>query len=115
MKKLLWFLAIMVFTTSSAFAQLTSSSLTGTVAGPDGALIPGATVVLRSNGTATEVTTTTNDEGSFRFANLDVGAYTVTITADGFKTFKANNVKIEISKEFSLAARLEVGGLSEVR
>lgn len=49
MKKLLWFLAVTAFMASSAFAQLTSSTLTGTVAGPDG-LIPGATVYSGSDG-----------------------------------------------------------------
>ncbi|MGI8494764.1 MAG: carboxypeptidase regulatory-like domain-containing protein [Pyrinomonadaceae bacterium] len=114
MKKIFWFLAVTLVFASVAFAQLTSSSLTGTVASSDGALVPGATVVLRSNVTGTEVTVASNDAGEFRFSNLDIGAYTVTITASGFKTFVANNVKIEISKEFSLAARLEVGGVQEV-
>lgn len=114
MKKLFWFFAVMTISAVSAFAQLTSSSLTGTVASSDGALVPGATVVLRSNVTGTEVTVASNDAGEFRFSNLDIGAYTVTIKANGFKTFVANNVKIEISKEFSLAARLEVGGVQEV-
>lgn len=114
MKRVFWLLFVMAIAASSAFAQLTSSSLIGTVAGPDGALIPGATVVLKSNVTGTEVTTTSSSEGGFRFSNLDVGSYTVTVTADGFKTFNANNIKIEISKEFSLAARLEVGAVSAV-
>lgn len=114
MKKIFWFLCVIAIAASSAFAQLNSSSIIGTVAGPDGALIPGATVVLKSNVTGTEVTTTSNSEGSFRFSNLDVGSYTATITASGFKTFNANDIKVEVSKDFSVAARLEVGGISEV-
>lgn len=114
MKRFIWVLALSVFSVSFAVGQLTSSSLIGTVAGPDGGLIPGATVVLKSSVTGTEVTTTTNGDGGFRFSNLDVGTYNVNITAGGFKTFNANNIKIEVSKEFSLAARLEVGGVSEV-
>jgi hypothetical protein len=114
MKKIFWFFALVTLFSSVAFAQLTSSSLIGTVAGPDGALIPGATVTVKGNQTGKELTTTTNNEGSFRFANLDVGSYTVTITADGFKTFSASQIKIEISKDFTLAARLEVGGVEEV-
>lgn len=45
MKKIFWFLCITVMTVGSVFAQLNTSSIIGTVAGPDGALIPGATVV----------------------------------------------------------------------
>lgn len=114
MKKLFWLVALVAIATTSAFAQLNSSTLVGTVAGPDGALIPGATVVVKSNQTGTAVTTTTNGQGSFRVPNLDVGSYTVTITAQGFKTFSANEVKIEISKDYTLAAKLEIGDISAV-
>ncbi|MDQ3633515.1 MAG: carboxypeptidase-like regulatory domain-containing protein [Acidobacteriota bacterium] len=114
MKKLFWFLAVISITASSAFAQLTSSSLIGTVAGPDGGLVPGATVVLKSNVTGTEVTRISSAEGAFRFPNLDVGSYTVTITAEGFKTFSANDIKIEVNKDFNLAAGLEIGAIGEV-
>jgi hypothetical protein len=112
MKKMFWFLAVIAISVVSVFAQLTSSSLVGTVASPDG-LIPGATVVVRDNQTGNEVTTVTNEEGGFRVPNLDVGTYTVTITASGFKTFTAEQVKIDVSKDYTLAARLEVGGIQE--
>ncbi|MGI8468275.1 MAG: carboxypeptidase regulatory-like domain-containing protein [Pyrinomonadaceae bacterium] len=114
MKKILWLLAVITIATSSAFAQLTSSNLVGTVVGPDGGLIPGATVVVKGNQSGTAVTTTTNSSGEFNVPNLDVGNYTVTVTATGFKTFVANQVKIEVSKDYTLAARLEVGGVQEI-
>jgi len=112
MKRLFLVLALFVMSGSFAYAQLTSSALVGTVAGPDG-LVPGATVVVRDNKTGNEVTTVTNKEGSYRVPNLEVGTYTVTITAPGFKTFSAQEVKIDISKDYSLAARLDVGGVEE--
>ena len=114
MKKILWLLVVIVIAASSALAQLTSSNLIGTVAGPDGGLIPGATVVVKGDQSGTAITTTTSSAGEFKVPNLDIGTYTVTVTATGFKTFVANKVKIEISKDYSLAARLEVGDVTGV-
>ena len=106
MKKVLWFLAVLVFSTSSVFAQLTSSTLSGTVAGPGG-LVPGATVVVKDDATGKEVNTTSDSEGGFKVPNLEVGNYTVTVSASGFKTSVSNQVKIEVGKNFSLPVALE--------
>jgi hypothetical protein len=113
MKKIFWFLAVTLLTTGSAFAQLTSSTLNGTVASA-GELVPGATVTVRDNTTGREVTAVTNSEGAFRFPNLEGGTYTVTVTASGFKTSVSNDVRLEIGRDFSLPVALEVGGAEAV-
>ena len=79
---------------------------------PDGA-IPGATVVVRDNQTGKEKTVTANDAGTFEVSQLEFGVYTVRITAAGYKTFVANDVKIDAGREYPLNARLEVGAISE--
>ena len=50
-----------------AFAQGggATTSLSGTVTDTSGAIIPGATVVVKSNGTATEFSTVSNESGYF--------------------------------------------------
>ncbi len=113
MKRTFWFLAVIAIAATSVFAQLTSSTLSGTVAGPDG-LIPGATVVVRDNQTGNEVTVVTNSEGGFKVPNLAVGTYTVIVTASGFKTSTVNDVKVEVNRDFSLPVALELGAVSEV-
>lgn len=113
MKKVFCLLAVTVFMVNSAFAQLTSSTLSGTVASA-GQLVPGATVVVRDNATGRESTTVTESEGGFRFPNLEVGTYTVTVTATGFKTSVSNEVRIEVGRDFSLPVALEVGGAEAV-
>jgi hypothetical protein len=113
MKRIFWFLAVIVIGAIPVFAQLTSSTLSGTVSGPDG-LIPGASVVVKDSQTGKEVTVVTNSEGGFKVPNLQVGTYTVTVTASGFKTVTANNVKIEVNKDFALPVTLELGNVSEV-
>jgi hypothetical protein len=105
-------LMIAVFSAAAMFAQTTTGRLVGTVAGADGAVIPGATVVLTDDKTGKERTVTTNGEGSFAFSLLDYGSYSIKTTSKGFKT-SSTNVKIEVGQEYSLNVTLNVGEVSE--
>ncbi|MBI1764032.1 MAG: TonB-dependent receptor [Acidobacteria bacterium] len=96
----------------SAFAQTNTGRLVGTVAGPDG-VIPGATVKVTDNQTGKSRTVSTSGEGSFTVPQLEIGAYTVTVSANGFKTFTANQLKIDIGQEYSLNATLEIGSTQD--
>lgn len=103
-------LTIFIFS-AFAFAQTTTGRLLGTISGPDG-LLPGATVTITDNQTGRTQTTTANDSGAFSFERLSFGTYTVKITADGFKAYLANDVKIDANKEFTLNPILEVGDVN---
>ncbi len=52
---------------------ITTGSISGSVADPTGALIPGATVTATDLGTNHTVKTTTGKDGSFSFKDLEVG------------------------------------------
>ena len=93
-------------------AQATSGRLNGTVSGPDGVL-PNATVKVKDNKTGKEITATTKEDGSFLFPQLEFGSYTVTITVNGFKTYISNDVKIDVGRESTLSAALEIGSVQE--
>ncbi len=112
MKRLLISFLLAVVTALAAFGQGTTGRLSGTVSGPDGAL-PGATVTAVDNKTGKEITATTNSEGNFLFPPLEFGTYTVKITANGFKQYVANEVKIDVGREYSLNPALEVGNIQE--
>lgn len=112
MKKFILATLILCFFAVSMFAQSTVGRLIGTVSGPDG-LLPGATVTVVDNQTGRELTATTNDQGSYRFEQLTFGTYTVRITVSGFKTFVANDVKIDANRDYTLNSTLELGGVEE--
>ncbi|HWN08363.1 MAG TPA: carboxypeptidase regulatory-like domain-containing protein [Pyrinomonadaceae bacterium] len=96
----------------SAFSQGSTGTLTGTVSGPDG-VIPGATVTVTDTQTQKERTVLTSGEGSFSITQLEFGSYTVKITAQGFKTHTATDLKINAGQEYSLNTTLEIGSLQE--
>lgn len=93
-------------------AQNTTGRLSGTVSSSDGVL-PGATVTATDAGTGKAVTATTNGEGYFLFPSLEFGLYNVTISNEGFKTYLANDVKIDVGREYTLNTTLEIGSVSE--
>ena len=93
-------------------AQNTTGRIIGTVSAADGA-VPGAVVVVTDNQTKRERTVTATGDGTFEVPQLEFGTYTVTITAPGFKTFSAADVKIDAGREYPLKAQLEVGQVTE--
>jgi hypothetical protein len=103
-------LALCVFA-ASAFAQGTQGRLVGTVVGPDGN-IPGATVTAKDNQTGKEATVQASGDGSFSMP-LEVGTYTVTITAPGFKTFSSTALKIDAGRDYTLNPALQIGDIKE--
>jgi hypothetical protein len=111
MRKFLVSIVLALVCSTFAFAQ-TTGRLLGTVSGPDGVL-PGATVTATDNNTGRELTVVTGGDGSFIFPQLEFGTYTVRVTGSGFKTFIANEVKIDVGRDYSLRPVLEVGGVQE--
>jgi hypothetical protein len=91
----------------------TTTSVSGLVTDPQGASIPDATVKLVDKGTNQERSVKTNAEGRYAFSNLDPGVYTLTITADRFKTSVVTDIKADITKGATQDVVLEVGGVSE--
>lgn len=71
--------------TGSAWGQISTGSVLGTVKDPSGAVIPGATVVITNVNTQTTRTARTDQQGDYLFDLLQSGQYTVTVTAPGFK------------------------------
>lgn len=97
---------------ANILAQNTTGKIVGTVSAADGA-VSGATVVVTDNQTGKERTVTATGDGAFEVPQLEFGSYTVKITAAGFKTFTATDVKIDAGREYPLNAQLEVGQVTE--
>jgi hypothetical protein len=95
-------------------AQNTTGLLTGAVSDPSGAVIPGATVLLRNQQSGDERRTITNNDGFFSISGVQVGDYTVTITAQGFEKYKQTDIHFDAGDTRNLASiNLKVGASTE--
>jgi len=90
-----------------------NSSLAGVVVDAAGGVVPGATVTVRNNATASTFETVSNTAGAFSIPVLDPGTYTVTVALEGFKTAVINDVRLLAATPGSIRATVEVGSLSE--
>ncbi len=98
----------------SAFGQAVSSNIIGTVTDPGDASVPGVTAQLTDQGTGMSRTSTTGSEGIFRFTNLPPGTYTITVKAQGFKTYTAQGINLASSESRDLGRiRLTLGSITE--
>ncbi len=78
-------LTALIFVSSTAFAQLTTADILGTVADSTGAIIPGANVTVLNVDTHDKRTAQSNASGDYSFNLLQPGHYSVTVQATGFK------------------------------
>src|SRR3954468_4031080 len=99
---------------SYAYAQgATSQTLSGTIVDTSGAVIPGADIVAKHNGTGVVSNAVSNSEGLFSIPSLPIGTYVVTATLQGLKQVVINNAVITSAQPASVKATLEVGGVTE--
>ena len=107
-------LLVLLFCGGLAYGQGSgASSLSGLVMDSGGGVIPGATVVIKSNSVTTSFDTVTNGRGAFSVPALDPGVYTVTVSLVGFKTAVITNVRLLPATPADVRVTLEVGGLEE--
>jgi hypothetical protein len=79
------------------------ATLTGTVLGVDGGVVPGAKVVLDGPGADDRQTLVSGDDGSFQFANVRPGvSWRVTISATSFGDWTSNPITLSAGQHFIL-------------
>ncbi|MGH9517091.1 MAG: carboxypeptidase regulatory-like domain-containing protein [Terriglobales bacterium] len=100
------------FTPALLLAQDTAQ-ITGTVTDPSGAAVPTAQVTVTSVAQGTAHTVTANSSGDFLFAALPVGAYNLTVTAQGFKKYEARGIVLNVGEKARTDVKLDVGATSE--
>jgi hypothetical protein len=93
----------------NALGQTSRGTVSGTVYDSAGAVIGGAKVELKNNGTGVIRITQTNGVGIYRFDAVDLGSYSLKIDMNGFKQFAVTDLGIEANRTATIDATLEVG------
>ena len=105
-RKLSFLLLLLCILVTTAFSQVTTSSMSGRIADAEGAVI-GATVVATHTPSGTTYGTITNKEGRFNLNGMRVGGpYTVKVSFVGYGTYTQDNITLSLGQNYVVNAVL---------
>ena len=113
LRKVSLFVATLFVSACVAFAQGTTSRISGTVTDLTGAVVPNATVTATNDATGTSFTTHSSGTGTYAFDSLQIGSYTVKVDATGFSQFLSKGNVLAIGVPTSVDPKLKPGSSSE--
>jgi hypothetical protein len=98
----------------SARAQSTFGSIVGVVHDATQAVVPGATVQIRSLEDNSSRSATSDQNGSFEFVNLKPGSYALSAQAQGFAEFQVPSAKLEARQTLRIDVTVGIKSQSQV-
>src|SRR5205823_3964540 len=112
MRKHLLLLLFALFAVTFAFAQVTSSSMSGTIKDGKGETLPGATVRATHLPSGTTYAASTNKDGLFNIPGMRTGGpYRVEITFIGFQRSAFEGITLQLGQPYVLNATLSETGV----
>lgn len=106
--------ALVAVSPGRVFAQASTGTIGGTIADPQGQVIPGVTITVINEATNDERVVVTDERGEFQVTNLQPTAYTIRAALESFRTHERKNVVLSAGERLSLGTiGLEVGKLGE--
>ena len=98
---------------SNASAQLVGGAIHGTVRDEQGAVLPGASVVVRNAGTGATHDQTTDHTGHYQVLALPPGEYEVLVSLTGFRSISHLGIRLTVGQTAIVDGVLTLGTLSE--
>lgn len=106
-------LLLALLCTSAAHAQSFRGGIQGLVTDATGGALPGVTVTATNAGTALVRTTVTDASGTYAFAELPLGDYTLASSLPGFQTQTIKGVHVDVSSVRRVNVVLGAAGVTE--
>jgi hypothetical protein len=103
-------LAVLFVFPLTANAQTDQGRIAGTVTDSNGALVPGATIVVKNERTGEERAATTNEVGYFIVSALRPSSYSVTVSAKDLSA-KTTNIQLLVGQEVNLPLTVQPTGV----
>jgi carboxypeptidase family protein/TonB-dependent receptor-like protein len=100
-------------TSPSLRAQISTATISGTVADSQNARLPGAKILITNVAMGVSTTATTDSDGIYTASSLPIGTYEVEAQRDGFKTSVRNGVLLTVGKDAVVDFTLTVGQVTE--
>ncbi len=111
-RSLLFFAAILLtISLKTALPAQTSALIKGVVADEHGAKIANARVILRSR-SGLEISTTTDQSGSYEFRDLRPGSYLIEARSAGFSTFTSDEIQLDRGEAKEFPVELKVAAIN---
>ncbi len=107
-------LGALVVCAFSAFAQVNTARIDGTVTDPTGAAVPAAEVTVTNVATGQQVKTSTSEKGEYAVASMQAATYRVTVTKAGFRVAEVGGIVVNAGVPASVNIKLDIGQTNEV-
>jgi hypothetical protein len=104
--------ALIALATQVMAQSLITGAVAGTVSDSSGAVVPNATVTLKSLETGSVQTGSTNESGAYRFTLLKPGRYMVTVNMTGFQNAE-RAVEVAVGGIVTADLVLEIGAATQ--
>ncbi len=105
-------LALISFSARPLCAQVDTGAILGTVADTSGSVVQGATVTLTNEGTSATLSTTTGNDGGYKFTPVRIGSYKLTVTSKGFEKIERPHVTVNVGENVVANFSLRPGNVT---
>ncbi len=106
-------LATLLPSATAVFGQEARGSITGRVVDPQGAVVPGAAIVITNIETNTITRTSSNETGYYEANFLNPGEYSVSAEAAGFKKALRTGLVLQVAGRLDVQIELSIGAAAE--
>ncbi len=106
-------IAVFFLLSSLASGQLNQGSIAGNVVDPTGAMVAGAKLTAKGQSTGSVYQAVSSSAGSYRFPNVNIGSYDLTVSAPGFKTTTLTGILVQVATTSALDVKLSTGAITE--
>jgi hypothetical protein len=96
-----------------AWSQTQLATVSGAITDPSGAIVPGVSVTIVSQGTGLKRSALTDTAGEYHFAGLPTGNYSLRIEKTGFQSQVREGVELTSAAAVMINSQLAIGDLSQ--
>jgi carboxypeptidase family protein/TonB-dependent receptor-like protein len=95
-----------------AWAQLYTSTVSGVITDPTGAVIPNTQTKLVDEQKGFSFTSTSDSTGRYLIRSVPPGSYKLTVQAQGFQPQEQSGIKVDVNQNVTVNVALQVGATS---
>ena len=106
-------LLLLALGAGTSLAQSNLGAITGIIADPQQAVVPGATVTATNVATGLRTSTKSNSAGVYLVTSLPLGSYTIAVEHPGFRSYVRQGITLDAGQRLGLDIALTVGTIEE--